>query len=141
MRRGGHDAAVGCDVTAQAGIQAAVAAVAAVGVLINSAGAAVPGSARVWRREAELAADDAGRFFDWPVGCGQLPSASDSEPAAAVVSWARAWLLSTSTRAIISLGIRGERDAGQPLIEQALGGSRITQISSRGGKAGLVAPV
>ena len=48
MRRGGHGAAVGCDVTGQAGIQAAVATVAAVGVLINSAGAAVPGSARVY---------------------------------------------------------------------------------------------
>jgi NAD(P)-dependent dehydrogenase (short-subunit alcohol dehydrogenase family) len=68
---GRHGAAVGCDVTGQADIQAAVAAV---GVLINSAGAAVPGSARVWRREAELAADDADRFFDWPVGCGQLRS-------------------------------------------------------------------
>jgi NAD(P)-dependent dehydrogenase (short-subunit alcohol dehydrogenase family) len=38
MRRGGHGAAVGCDVTGQAGIQAAVATVATVDVLIISAG-------------------------------------------------------------------------------------------------------
>ncbi len=48
MRWGGHGAAVGCDVTGQAGIQAAVATVAAVGALINGTGAAVPGSARVY---------------------------------------------------------------------------------------------